>query len=72
METDSPIFQSIPTAEPPPLFRVLGVMDWARKYAGNRASINNQHILLFMYIYSQLIMSVYIKIGEIRYINGCR
>jgi hypothetical protein len=32
METDSPIFQSIPTAEPPPLFRVLGVMDWARKF----------------------------------------
>jgi hypothetical protein len=42
-------------------------MDWARKYAGNRASIKNQHIVLFIYIYSQLIMSVFIKIGVIRY-----
>jgi hypothetical protein len=32
METDSPIFQSINATEPPPLFRVLGVMDWAYKF----------------------------------------
>jgi hypothetical protein len=72
METDSPIFQSIPTAEPPPLVRVVGVMDWARKYAGKREIINNQHILLFIYIYSHLIMCVYFKIDEIKYINGYR
>jgi hypothetical protein len=28
IETDSPILQSIFAAVPPPLFRVLGVMDW--------------------------------------------
>jgi hypothetical protein len=30
IETDSPILQSILPAEPPPLFRVLGVMDWEK------------------------------------------
>jgi hypothetical protein len=28
IETDSPILQSIFAVVPPPLFRVLGVMDW--------------------------------------------
>jgi hypothetical protein len=38
METDSPIFQSILPAEPPPLFRVFGVMDWEFKevYINNK------------------------------------
>jgi hypothetical protein len=38
IETDSPILQSIFAAEPPPLFRVLGVMDWEFKeeYVNNK------------------------------------
>jgi hypothetical protein len=43
IETDSPIFQSIFAIVPPPLFRVLGVMDWARKFE-NPVEMNKEII----------------------------